>query len=170
MRYEAPSYPAAYHSFEEALEAGQVSDGRVYAKQTVSCDPLPVEPTRIMQMYNAIWTELTPPDLDIAFPTTSLRLEDLNFSGGLPFSDQERESIARRTWVSLKTKAFFLSGYGLAYDVGVLPSGHPVVVPELSTFDTGRMEALLSQMSIERQCWSAKSLSYRTGIEGQVWT
>ena len=46
-RYETPSYAAAYYSVEEAFEADQLFDGRVYKKNDESCDPGLVVPTAI---------------------------------------------------------------------------------------------------------------------------
>lgn len=145
-------------------------DGKLYGMAEVRCDPLLIVPAPTMQMYNAIWSALTPIDSNIAWPTLSFHLDDLNCKAGLPFPTDDYDSIPKNYWIFLKTKAFFLSGYGVAYDVGFLPSGEATLATKFSTLDTERMYALLKQMAVERQRWNAEALSCRTGVNGYVCT
>lgn len=161
-----PSYAAGHNSVEDAMVAGDLCDGIVYAKPQVSMHALPAEATPMLQTYNALWESLTPIDHEVVWPTPSFELRDLKADAGLPLRDELLRTMEWDRLITLKVKAFFLSGLKIPYDVGEYPVKEAVVVPRFATFDTQRIEALMQQMLIERQRWSYEGLSRRTGTPG----
>jgi hypothetical protein len=151
---------------EDARKAGDLCDGVVFAKLQVGPDPIHISPTLLLQSYNALWESLAPSDHEVVWPTPSFKLRDLKADAGLPLSEELMQTIPWDRLITLRVKAFFLSGLKIPYDVGEYPVHEAVVVPRFATFDTRRMEALLRQMLIERQRWSYEALSRRTGTPG----
>ena len=164
--FAVPSYAAGHHCVEGAGEAGELFDGVIFAKQHDALNPLPVSPTATLATYNKSWEMLSPIDFRIPFPTPSLQLPDLLARGGLPLSEASLDTLPIVLLIGLKAKAFFLSGLQVPYDIDEFPVKGAVVVPRFATFDTGRMEALLRQMLVERERWRPDSLACRTGNAG----
>ena len=164
--FAVPSYAAGQHCVEDAGRAGELFDGVIFAKQHHAMAPLPVSPTATLATYNKSWEMLSPIDFQIPFPTPSLQLPDLLARGGLPLSEASLDTLPIVLLIELKAKAFFLSGLQVSYDIGEFPVKGAVVVPRFATFDTGRMDALLRQMLVERERWRPDSLACRTGNAG----
>ena len=164
--FAVPSYSAGHQCVEAAGHAGELFDGVIFAKQHDALNPLPVSPTATLATYNKSWEMLSPIDFRIPFPTPSLQLPDLLARGGLPLSEASLDTLPIVLLIGLKAKAFFLSGLQVPYDIGEFPVKGAVVVPRFATFDTGRMEALLRQMLVERERWRPDSLACRTGNAG----
>lgn len=162
------SYPAAFQSVEEAAAAGQLCTRVVCAEQPVSPNPIPIQPTSVMQWYNSSWDRLTDVDDSILWPTPSFQLDDIQNKSGLPLAEHVKDQLSSYAVVVLKAKSFFLSGLQVPYDIGTLPVKGSVLVPRSTAFDADRIEALLQQMLVERVRWDAESLSRRTGIPGYV--
>ena len=165
-RFDVPAYGAGHHCVEEAGRAGDLFDGVVLAKPQKALDPLPVSPTAALATYNKRWEMLSPIDFRIAFPTPSFQLYDLTAGAGLPLSEDSFDTLPIQLLVELKAKTFFLSGFQIPYDIGEFPVKGAIVVPRFATFDTGRMQALLQQMLVERERWKSDLLSCRTGNSG----
>jgi hypothetical protein len=164
--FAVPSYGAGHHCVEDAGRAGQLFDGVIFAKQHDAVDPLPVSPTATLATYSKHWEMLSPIDFRIAFPTPSFQLHDLMARGGLPLSQASLDTLPVELLIELKAKAFFLSGLQVPYDIGDFPAKGAVAVPRFATFDSGRMEALLRQLLVERERWRSDLLSCRTGNAG----
>ena len=165
-RFHVPSYGAGHHCVEDAGKAGDLFDGFVFAKPPKALYPLPVSPTATLATYNKYWEMLCPIDFRIAFPTPSFQLYDLTAGAGLPLFEESFDTLPIQLLIELKAKAFFLSGFRIPYDVGEFPVKGAVVVPNFAIFDTGRMEALLQQLLVERERWRSDLLSRRTGNAG----
>ena len=165
-RFDVPSYGAGHHCVEDAGKAGDLFDGVVLAKPQKALNPLLVSPTATLATYNKRWEILSPIDFRIAFPTPSFQLYDLTAGAGLPLSEESFDTLPIDLLIELKAKAFFLSGFQILYDIGEFPVKGAIVVPRFAPFDTGRMQALLQQMLVERERWRSDLLSCRTGNAG----
>ena len=161
-----PSYGAGHLCVEDAWNAGDLESGVVFRTPQVSLDPHAVSPTPLLQTYNALWERLTSSDNEVVWPTPSFGLSDFKADAGLPLSKELLRTMPWDRLITLKVKAFFLSGLQVPYDVGEYPVREAVVVPRFATFDSQRMQALLQQMLLERQRWSYDGLSRRTGMPG----